>query len=375
MQELEASIGRPLVEKCILAAAHRKRIPIGNISADHRVAQDGVRIEEFLDFRLRVSLGGDELEEFDQIGEVIFGFIGPLHPLGAIASRIIAAFVAPIGVALVPIPVVHKPPLVVDAIKLAFAAIAEIAVEEVVVDRLGLLAQIDAEAVHDHAHDLILRRRMAHQVEPIARDAIVIISPGRIIIEIEMVARTKTPVLGKLELRPVETTPARPRAAAVPRLAIVENLLLVGNKSDVEVAIRVPRILEFVTWRVSVRDRVKIAGRDNESDSAEVMRNAPIVDHEHRRLDRPIARQNTRGAVFRGGHYVKLDNLTLGFVAGKLSRIYVVVRLGIAFESGVVHHCIRPNAVALVIIKPMKNLDRFERSGGVDLRRNSYRIG
>ena len=82
----------------------------------------------------------DLLEEADQGSVVVLILPGPLHPFAAVAAGIVRALVAPVRVTVGPGPVILEPPFIVDPVQFTLAAVLVDPVEQIVPDRLHLLA-------------------------------------------------------------------------------------------------------------------------------------------------------------------------------------------------------------------------------------------
>src|SRR3954469_4354126 len=152
---------------------------------------------------------------------------------------------------------------------------------------------------------------MSHQIEPIAGHSIVKVAAGWIIVVVEMIVRTKAPVLRNLELGPIQPAAAGPGASAVTDLAAVKDFLFIRNEGRIEIAIRMAWIFETMLRRVSIGHRVNVVGGDNESHGAKIARDASIICHKQGRRFRAFPWNDRSFTVLSDGGHVKLDNLPL----------------------------------------------------------------
>src|SRR4051812_9219396 len=160
---------------------------------------------------------------------------------------------------------------------------------------------------------------MSHQVEPIAGHSIVKVAVCGIIVVVEMIVRTKVPVLRNLELRPIQSAAAGPGASAVTDLAAVKDFLFIRNEGRIEIAIRMAWIFETMSRRVSIGHRVNVMGGYNESRRAKIPGDASIICHKQGRRFRAFSGNDGRCAVLSDGRHIELDDLPLQSGGAQLS--------------------------------------------------------
>ena len=271
---------RPLKEKAVLPAAHRERVPISDVTPDHRVAQERVHIQHTLDLLRGGFIRIHQLKQRDQMRIIVLRFVGPLQPFGPVTPRVIRALVTPVGVLGISLPIVHEPPLVIHPVKLAVIPVSESAAYEIVMNRLSVFPQINSVIVHYYAHDLVFIHRVAQQIEPVTRHPIMEIAPCRIIVVVHMVMRSEQAISRQLELRPVQSSTPRPWAAAIASLPVIKDCVLIMNVGAVEIAVRVAWIFELVLGRVPIRNGANVMLRHDKPHRAEVSRQSPIIHHQ-----------------------------------------------------------------------------------------------
>ena len=84
------------------------------------------------------------------------------------------------------LPIVTKPPLVIDSVQLSVVAFGKIPLEKIRVDRFDILTNHDLVSIDDKSNKLVLTHRMSQKVEEIPSQSVVMTRPFiRIVIETE----------------------------------------------------------------------------------------------------------------------------------------------------------------------------------------------
>ena len=337
MQELELAVVVPLVKVAVLPTAQREGVPVVNIAAHHRHDHRLVRVDKPLDLLLLVSLA-DRAEQVDERAVVVLPLVGALHPLGTVASRVVGVLVPPVGIPVLARPAVGEPPFVVDAVQVALHAIGEVAVQEIIGDRLDLLAHLWRAAVDREPDHLVFIHHVPHQVQHIAGHPVAADTSVGVVVPRQLVFAAKPPVVWHLPLAPVHVVTPRPRAAAVAHLTVVPDIGPVGDERRIEIVIRQAREFVIVLGAAAVADRLHVVVGDDEAHVAQIRLRLAVVDDVQRRAGWPPLGLPVGRPLPGSGFHVKLHAAAVGAVLGQRTGVEAVAGHLIPAPAAVVIH-------------------------------------
>ncbi len=355
-EEHEASVGGSAIEVAVLAAIQRKEVPGMDVARHGTGLHEGGGIDQPLDLILRVGARVNLLEETDQGAVIVLVLARALHPFAVVAPGVVRSLVAPVGITVVPAPVILEPPFVVDLVQLALAAVLVGAVEHVIADDFHFLPDRAVAAVDLHHDELVLVGRISQQVEPVA-DHPVVAPPAHVVVAVqELCLAAKQVVLRELELGAVDVAAAGPRTAGGPDLAAVDDVLLIDDNGGVEVMIGQARERVAVGSRrvVTIGDGPQVQGGDHEAHPPQVPRAGRRIDHVHGRATAPLFGLSADLPVGQHGLDVKLHDLAVLTILGQFRRVDAVTGLFVAAGYAVVKHGLAgPGAGVGVIVQTM----------------------